>query len=86
VLHAHTVQQATTIVEIIQKIDPRTGQVVEDHPKSIKTGDAALVKLKPLQPICLEVYKDFPEMGRFALRDSGRTVAAGIVKEITQKG
>ncbi|MDP8023880.1 MAG: translation elongation factor EF-1 subunit alpha [Nitrososphaeria archaeon] len=86
VLHAHTVQQATTIVEIIQKIDPRTGQVVEDHPKSIKTGDAAIVKLKPLQPICLEVYKDFPEMGRFALRDSGRTIAAGIVKEITQKG
>ena len=86
VLHAHTVQQATTIVEIIQKIDPRTGQVVEDHPKSIKTGDAALVRLKPLQPICIEVYKDFPEMGRFALRDSGRTIAAGIVKEITQKG
>jgi elongation factor 1-alpha len=86
VLHAHTVQQATTIVEIIQKIDPRTGQVVEDHPKSIKTGDAALVRLKPLQPICLEVYKDFPELGRFALRDSGRTIAAGIVKEITQKG
>ncbi len=86
VLHAHTVQQATTIVEIIQKVDPRTGQVVEDHPKSIKTGDAAIVKLKPLQPICLEVYKDFPEMGRFALRDSGRTIAAGIVKEITQKG
>lgn len=86
VLHAHTVQQATTIVEIIQKIDPRTGQVVEDHPKSIKTGDAAIVKLKPLQPICLEVYKDFPELGRFALRDSGRTIAAGIVKEITQKG
>ncbi|MFP3304047.1 MAG: translation elongation factor EF-1 subunit alpha [Nitrososphaeria archaeon] len=86
VLHAHTVQQATTIVEIIQKIDPRTGQVVEDHPKSIKTGDAALVRLKPLQPICIEVYKDFPELGRFALRDSGRTIAAGIVKEITQKG
>ncbi len=86
VLHAHTVQQATQIVEIIQRIDPRTGQVVEDHPKTIKTGDAALVRLKPLQPICIEAYKDFPELGRFALRDSGRTIAAGIVKEITQKG
>ncbi len=86
VLHAHTVQQATQIVEIIQKIDPRTGQVVEDHPKSIKTGDAALVRMRPLQPICLETFKDFPELGRFALRDSGRTIAAGIVKEITQKG
>ena len=86
VLHAHTVQQATQIVEIIQKIDPRTGQVVEDHPKSIKTGDAAIVRMRPLQPICLETFKDFPELGRFALRDSGRTIAAGIVKEITQKG
>jgi len=86
VLHTHTAQVATTISEIISKIDPRTGQVVEDHPKTIKTGDAALVRLKPLTPLCIETYKEFPELGRFALRDSGRTVAAGIVKEITQKG
>lgn len=85
VLHAHTAQVATSITEIISKIDPRTGQVVEDHPKTIKTGDAALVRLKPLIPLCIETYKEFPELGRFALRDSGRTVAAGIVKEISQK-
>ncbi len=86
VLHAHTVQQATQITEIVSKVDPRTGQVIEDHPKTLKTGDAAIVRLKPLQPICIETFKDFPELGRFALRDMGRTVAAGIVKEITQKG
>jgi len=38
-----------------------------------------------LIPLCIETYKEFPELGRFALRDSGRTVAAGIVKEISQK-
>jgi elongation factor 1-alpha len=85
VLHAHTSQVAATISELISKIDPRSGQVTEDKPKSLKTGDAAIVKIKPVKPICIETYKEFPELGRFALRDSGRTVAAGIVKEISVK-
>ncbi len=86
VLHAHTAQVAATISEIIAKIDPRTGQPMEEKPKTIKTGDSAIVKITPLRPIVLETFKDFPELGRFALRDSGSTVAAGIVREITQKG
>lgn len=85
VLHAHTSQVAATISELVSKIDPRSGQVTEDKPKSLKTGDAAIVKIKPVKPICIETYKEFPELGRFALRDSGRTVAAGIVKEISVK-
>jgi elongation factor 1-alpha len=85
VLHAHTCQVAATVSELVSKIDPRSGQVTEDKPKSLKTGDAAIVKIKPVKPISIETYKDFPELGRFALRDSGRTVAAGIIKEITQK-
>ncbi len=86
VLHAHTSQVAATISEIVAKIDPRTGQPTEEKPKTIKTGDSAIVKITPLRPIVLETFKDFPELGRFALRDSGSTVAAGIVREITQKG
>jgi len=86
VLHAHTAQVAATISEIIAKIDPRTGQPTEEKPKTIKTGDSAIVRIQPLRPIVLETFKDFPELGRFALRDMGSTVAAGIVKEITQKG
>jgi len=85
VLHAHTSQVAATIVEIIAKIDPRTGQPTEEKPKSIKTGDSALLKLQPLRPLCIETFKEFPELGRFALRDMGTTIAAGVVKEITQK-
>ena len=85
VLHAHTAQVAATITELLAKLDPRSGQVTEEKPKSIKTGDAALVKIRPLVPTAIETYKDFPELGRFALRDSGRTVAAGIVKEVSEK-
>jgi len=86
VLHAHTAQVAATISEIVAKIDPRTGQATEEKPKTIKTGDSAIVRIQPLRPIVLETFKDYPELGRFALRDMGSTVAAGIVREITQKG
>ncbi|HDJ66471.1 MAG TPA: translation elongation factor EF-1 subunit alpha [Nitrososphaeria archaeon] len=86
VMHIHTAQTAVRFVELMAKMDPRTGQVVEKNPSFLKTGDVALVKLKPLQPIALEQYSDFPELGRFAIRDSGMTIAAGIVKEITEKG
>jgi len=85
VLHAHTAQAAGTIIELISKIDPRTGQPIEDKPKSIKTGDSAVVRIKPLKPLCIEEFKEYPELGRFAMRDMGMTVAAGIVSEITQK-
>ena len=86
VLHAHTAQVAATISEIEAKLDPRTGNPTEEKPKSIKTGDAAIVIIKPLRPLCIETFKEFPELGRFALRDMGTTIAAGVVKEITEKG
>lgn len=85
VLHSHTVTMACTFTELIQKIDPRTGQVVEEKPDYLKTGDGALVKFRPLKPIVIETYTDFPPLGRFAIRDMGSTVAAGVVREITEK-
>ncbi len=86
VLHAHTGQIGCTFAELIKKIDPRTGQTVEEKPDFLKTGDGALVRFAPLHPIAVEAYSDFPELGRFAIRDMGTTVAAGVIKEITQKG
>jgi elongation factor 1-alpha len=86
VLHYHTGQIACRFTELIRKIDPRSGQPVEEKPTFLKTGDAALVRMEPLHPISLESYTDFPELGRFAVRDMGTTVAAGVVKEITKKG
>lgn len=86
VLHAHTAQVAATISDIESKLDPRTGQPTEEKPKSIKTGDSAIVIIKPLRPVCIETFKEFPELGRFALRDMGTTIAAGVVREIIEKG
>ncbi len=86
VLHAHTGQVACRFAELIKKLDPRTGQTVEEKPAFLKTGDGAIVRFEPLHPIAVEAYSDFPELGRFAVRDMGTTVAAGVIKEITVKG
>jgi len=85
VLHAHTAQVACRFVELIKKIDPRTGQTIEENPAFLKTGDSALVRFQPLRPIAIETYTEFPEIGRFAIRDMGTTIAAGVVREITVK-
>lgn len=85
VLHIHTATVPVKFVELIAKINPRTGEIIEDHPSFLRTGDIALVRLQPLKPVVAELYSEFPQLGRFAIRDMGMTIAAGIVKEITQK-
>jgi len=82
VFHLHTAQIPCRIVEIVEKKDPKTGQTVEKNPDFIKTGDAAVVKIKPLKPVVVEKYTDYPALGRFAIRDMGTTVAAGIVLDV----
>jgi elongation factor 1-alpha len=78
VFHVHTAQVACTITEIVKKIDPKTGASVQENPDYIKTGDAAIIKCKPTKDLILEKQKDMPEMARFAIRDMGMTVAAGV--------
>mgnify|MGYP002396467698 FL=1 len=82
VVHAHTAQVAAKFVELKKKLDQKTGAVIEDNPKFIKKNEAAIVTLSPIKKLCIEKYEDIPEMGRFAVRDMGRTVAVGIVKDL----
>ncbi|MCK4757873.1 MAG: elongation factor 1-alpha, partial [Thermoplasmata archaeon] len=81
----HTAQVACTFLELQKKLDPRTGEVSEENPQFLKTGDAAIVKLQPTRPMVIEVAKDFPQLGRFAIRDMGQTVAAGMCISIEKK-
>jgi elongation factor 1-alpha len=78
VFHIHTAQVACTITEIEKKLDPKSGEVKEENPDMIKTGDAAIIKIKPSKPIIIEKQSEMPELARFAIRDMGQTVAAGI--------
>ena len=85
VFHVHTAQVACQIIEIVKKLDPATGATKEEKPDFIKNGDAAIVKIKPIQPLCIEKQSEIPQMARFAVRDSGVTVAAGMCIDLVKK-
>merc|ERR1711953_1167504 len=85
VLDCHTAHIACKFNEIKEKVDRRTGKAVETNPKSIKSGDAAIVELVPSKPMCVEALSDFPPLGRFAVRDMRQTVAVGVIKKVEKK-
>ena len=85
VFHAHTAQVACTFEEIMAVLDPKTGAAKAEKPEFIKTGDVARVKIRPTKPMVIEAYKQFPQMGRFAIRDMGQTVAAGQVIDVEKR-
>ena len=85
VFHVHTAQVPCQFIELIAQINPATGEVVKEHPDFLKNGDTAKVKIKPQGNLCLETQKDNPFMSRFAVRDAGATVAAGMCTAITKK-
>ena len=80
VLDCHTAHIACKFAELLEKIDRRTGKAVETSPKFIKSGDAAIVKMIPSKPMCVETFTDYPPLGRFAVRDMRQTVAVGVIK------
>jgi elongation factor 1-alpha len=83
VFHAHTAQVACTISEILQKLDPKTGQVVEEKPEFIKKGEMATIKVTPTKPMVIEKASEIPQLSRFAIRDMGMTIAAGVCVDLT---
>ncbi|KZN24589.1 elongation factor 1-alpha [Haladaptatus sp. R4] len=85
VFHAHTAQVACTIESIDAKINPSTGEIAEENPDFIKSGDAATVTVRPQKPLSIEPAGEIPELGSFAIRDMGQTVAAGQVLEVNEK-
>ena len=85
VFHVHTAQVPCQFIELVAQIDPRTGQVIKENPDFLKNGDTAKVRIKPIGNLCLETQKENPFMSRFAVRDAGATVAAGMCTEIVKQ-
>jgi elongation factor 1-alpha len=85
VLDCHTAHIACKFRDIKEKCDRRSGKKLEDNPKFIKSGDAAIIDLVPSKPMCVETFTDFPPLGRFAVRDMRQTVAVGVIKGVKPK-
>jgi len=82
VLDCHTAHIACKFSELVEKIDRRSGKKLEDAPKFVKSGDAAIVKMVPSKPMCVEAFADYAPLGRFAVRDMRQTVAVGVIKSV----
>jgi len=85
VLDCHTAHVACRFDNIKEKMDRRSGKVLEQNPKFVKSGDACIVDMKPTKPLCVETFTDFPPLGRFAVRDMRQTVAVGVIKAVTKE-
>ncbi|XP_020628532.1 elongation factor 1-alpha [Orbicella faveolata] len=85
VLDCHTAHIACKFSELVEKIDRRSGKKLEDLPKMVKSGDAAIIVLEPSKPMCVEPFSEYPPLGRFAVRDMKQTVAVGVIKEVVKK-
>ena len=85
VLDCHTAHIACKFDELESKIDRRSGKILEEEPKFIKSGEAALVRMIPQKPMCVEAFNQYPPLGRFAVRDMKQTVAVGVIKEVVKK-
>ena len=84
VIDCHTAHVACSITSIREKLDRRSGKLVEKNPEFLQNGDAAIVTMVPTKPLCVESFADYPPLGRFVIRDMGRTVAVGIIKSVTK--
>uniref|UniRef100_A0A8C7K555 Elongation factor 1-alpha n=3 Tax=Salmoninae TaxID=504568 RepID=A0A8C7K555_ONCKI len=85
VLDCHTAHIACKFAELKEKIDRRSGKKLEDNPKALKSGDAAIVDMVPGKPMCVESFSEYPPLGRFAVRDMRQTVAVGVIKGVEKK-
>jgi len=85
VLDCHTCHIACKFAELQKRMDKRSGKVLAENPEFVKKGDACIAKVVPQKPMCVENFKEYSPLGRFAVRDMKQTVAVGVIKAVTKK-
>jgi len=82
VVDCHTCHIACRFNQLLQTIDKRSGKVMEENPQFVKKGQAVNAILIPQKKMVVESFKDYPPLGRFAVRDMRQTVAVGVIKSV----
>lgn len=85
VFDCHTAHVACKFSKLIQRIDRRHGKKVTEDPEWIQKDDAAVVVVEPSKPLVVETFKEYPALGRFAVRDMKQTVAVGVIRSVEKK-
>ena len=80
-LRVCTASVEAKVLEIRERIDSESGEMLEQFPEGIEAGDAAVI-LFETEPVVVERFSEIPPLGRFALVRNGRNISAGVVLEI----
>ncbi|KAM7197395.1 putative eukaryotic peptide chain release factor gtp-binding subunit protein [Rhypophila sp. PSN 637] len=87
VLHVHAAIEEVTFGALLHKLQKGTNRKSKLPPSHAKKGDSIIARLEVIGgagSVCVERFEDYPQMGRFTLRDQGQTIAIGkITKLIT---
>ncbi|KPA77093.1 putative eukaryotic release factor 3 [Leptomonas pyrrhocoris] len=81
-LHIHAAQEEASFHKLFAKVDRKTNEIVEKDPACVKAGDIVIARIELDRPVVMEVHKDFDKLGRFMLRDDGKTIAIGVVTKL----
>ncbi|KAH8552207.1 P-loop containing nucleoside triphosphate hydrolase protein [Umbelopsis sp. PMI_123] len=82
VLHVHTGIEEITLSALLHLIDKKTGRRTKRPPQFVKQGQKVIARIETAQPICVETFEDYPQLGRFTVRDEGKTIAIGKVTKV----
>ncbi|KAK5166836.1 translation termination factor GTPase eRF3 [Saxophila tyrrhenica] len=87
VLHIHSATEEVTFASLLHKLEPKTNRKSKKPPGFAKQGMNIIARLEVTGgagSVCVERFEDYPQLGRFTLRDQGQTIAIGkITKLIT---
>ncbi|KAH7020954.1 P-loop containing nucleoside triphosphate hydrolase protein [Microdochium trichocladiopsis] len=88
VMHVHSAVEEVTFASLLHKLQKGTGRKSKLPPTHAKRGDSIIARMSVIGgagSVCIERFEDYPQMGRFTLRDQGQTIAIGkITKLITE--
>ncbi|CEG37519.1 translation elongation factor tu [Plasmopara halstedii] len=80
-IHMHNIDEPGNITRLVSVLT-KTGEVEKKKPRCISRERSAVIQITAKRKICLEVFANYRQLGRFTLRDRGKTLAAGIVTQI----
>lgn len=84
VLHIHAAIEECSVKTIICLVDRKSGEKSKTRPRFVKQDQIAIMRMECAGVVCMEPFKEFPQMGRFTLRDEGRTIAIGKVLRVVE--
>lgn len=82
ILHIHTCAMECEISQLLIEYNKKTGKPAKKHPAFAKARAVVAIEITTTEPICVETYEDRPEMGRFTIRDEGKTIIIGRVMKV----